>query len=454
MINENILSGKKNIHFIGIGGSGMFPLAQILQHEGYNISGSDINESATLKIERNLGMKIFVGHSPENLEGVDLVVYTAAIMNDNLELLAAKESGITTLERAELLGIVSRMKKDCIGVCGTHGKTTTTSMITQILMGAGKDPSAIIGGKLPSIGGNARVGKSEIMVIEACEYVNTFHNIYPKMAIILNIDEDHMEFFGTLDNVIKSYRRFAENTSDTIVVNGDDVNSMKSIEGLSKKIVTFGISDTNDYYIRNMSFEDRENNSFDLMYKKEKLCTVVINVPGKHNMLDALAACVGCLEIGCTVDEVVENIKAFTGAGRRFELVGKYNGADLVDDYAHHPAEIEVTLNTARQLGYRRIWAIFQPFTFSRTSILLDEFARVLKTADRVILTPIMGAREINTYGIDSKDLGDKIPGSIILNTFEEIAQYIKSNAGENDIFITLGCGDVYKVFEIFKKIV
>ena len=444
-MNKDLFNNVKKVHFIGIGGSGMFPLAQILKSEGFEITGSDVNESYIIDMERKLGITVYMEHKEENILGADLIVYSAAIMKDNVELLAAKNSNITTMERAKLLGLLASDKDDCIGVCGTHGKTTTTSLITHILLSQGKDPSAIIGGKLKEIGGNARVGKSEIMVCEACEYVDTFLNIFPRIAVILNIDEDHMEYFKTLDNVIKSYNKFCENTSDLVVCNGDDENINKAISGIGKKVITFGFSENNDSYAKNIEFNGYKNNIFDVYKENNKLMTVTLNIPGQHNIMNCLAAIVVCLEEGCTCSGIVDSIKTFGGASRRFEFLGECGGAMVADDYAHHPKEIEATLNAAKTLGFSKIFAIFQPFTFSRTYMLLDDFAKVLSEADEVLLTPIMGSREVNTYNIYSEDLANKMKNAKVYKNFDEIANYIKNNAKSGDLVLTMGCGDVYK---------
>ncbi len=444
-MNKNIFDNVKKVHFIGIGGSGMFPLAQILKSKGFEITGSDVNESYIIDMERKLNITVYMGHKEENILGADLIVYSAAIMNDNVELLAAKNFNIPIMERAKLLGLLASEKNDCIGICGTHGKTTTTSLITHILLSQGKDPSAIIGGKLEEIGGNARVGKSEIMVCEACEYVDTFLNIFPRIAVILNIDEDHMEYFKTLDNVIKSYNKFCENTRDLVICNGDDENINKAINNIGKSIITFGFSENNDYYAKNIEFNGYKNNKFDVYKNNNKLMTVTLNVPGKHNIMNCLAAIVVCLEEGCKCSGIIESIKTFGGASRRFEFLGECGGAMIADDYAHHPKEIGATLNAAKTLGFSKIFAIFQPFTFSRTYMLLDDFAKVLSEADEVLLTPIMGSREVNTYNIYSEDLANKIKNAKVYKNFDEIANYIKNNAKSGDLVLTMGCGDVYK---------
>lgn len=453
-IDYNILKDKKHIHFIGIGGSGMYPLAQILFEKGYNLSGSDNNSGDTLNAVIDMGIPVTLGHFAENIEGADLIVHSAAIMKDNPELVAAREKDIPTIERSILLGIVSSWYNNAVCICGTHGKTTSSSMLTQIYMQAGFDPTTVIGGKLKLIGGSGRVGKSENMVCEACEYVDTFLKLSPDVAVILNIDEDHMEYFKTLDNLIASFRRFSEMTTKMIVVNGDDENSMRAVEGLDKKIVTFGLDEKNDYCAKNISSEVSHSShslvtKFDLYKNGKYLGNISFKIPGKHNVYNALAACSAALETGVSFDDVKLAMAAFKSASRRFDVLGIKNGVTIADDYAHHPAELEATINAALSLGFNKVWAVFQPFTFSRTAMLLDEFARVLSLADRVVLTPIMGSREINTYGIDSKDLLAKLDNGVLVETFEDVAKYIAENAEKDDLVITLGCGDIYKAAKL-----
>lgn len=454
MINleKSILADKKHLHFIGVGGSGMYPLVQILHAQGYHISGSDNNETDTLAAERRMGVDVHLGHSPENLKGADLVVYSAAIMADNPELVAAKASGVPVLERSELLGLVTQWFSNALCVSGTHGKTTTSSMLTQILYEAGLDPSAVIGGKLPLIGGSGRAGKSELMVCEACEFVDTFLKLAPDVAIILNIDNDHLDYFGTIEGAMKSFRKFAGMATKCVIANGDDSNTRKAIEGLDKPIITFGLNPDNDYYAANITHCDgreRYNTSFDLMHGTELVANIILHVPGSHNIYNAMAAAIAALYVGASAEQVASGLLHFRGAGRRFEILGHVNGVTIADDYAHHPAEVAVTLRAAMSMGYKTVWAVFQPFTFSRTYLLLDDFAKALSIADRVVLSPIMGSREINTYGIYSSDLAAKIEGCVVLDTFEEIANYVMEHAQEGDLVITLGCGDIYKAAKL-----
>ncbi len=449
MTLQQLLPQVKCIHFVGIGGSGMFPLVQIFHGQGFAIQGSDNNPGDTTAAEVAMGIRVMEGHKAQNIEGADMLVYSAAIMQNNVELVAARENGIPAFERSQVLGYITRQFSDCVCISGTHGKTTTTSMLTYMLVKAGLDPSAVIGGKLPLIGGNGRAGKSSIMTCEACEFVDTFLHLSPDISVILNVDADHLDYFGTLENVIKSFRKFAENASKLVIVNGDDQNSLKAVEGLDKPIYTFGLNITNDYSAGNILTTSPTSSTFDLLHKGQKIVSLTLNVPGKHNILNAVAACSAALQVGMTPEQLAETLPGFTGAGRRFEVLGTPRGITIVDDYAHHPAELRAVLEVAVEMGYKKVWAVFQPFTYSRTSLLLDDFADALSIAHRVVMSEIMGAREVNTYNIYTKDLADKIPGSVWFNTFEEIAEYVMQNAEEGDLVITLGCGDVYKCAKI-----
>ena len=449
---SHILDGKKHIHFIGIGGSGMYPLAQILHSKGYYLTGSDNNETETLDAVRKMGIPVFMGQRAENIEGADLIVYTAAIMEDNPELIAAMNSGMPVLERKDLLGLVSTWYSDAVCISGTHGKTTTTSMLTQIFFEEGVDLSCVIGGKLPAIGGSGRAGKNDIFVCEACEFVDTFLKLSPDVSLILNIDEDHLDYFKTLDNIIKSFRKFAENASKAVIFNGDDENTLKAVEGITgKELITFGWSENNDYYPVIKSVKGMQTD-FEIYFKGKKLGDFTIHVPGRHNVLNAAAAVAAARLCKVSEEGIRLGLDRFHGAIRRFEKIAAVKGITIVDDYAHHPAEVAATLKTAKGLNFKRVWAVHQPFTYSRTYLLLDDFAKALKIADRVVLTEIMGSREKNTYNIYAKDLAEKIPGCEWFSTFNEVVDYVAANAEDGDLVITLGCGDVYKVAKALAK--
>lgn len=439
----------------------MYPLAQILHAKGYFLTGSDNNETATLDAVRKMGIEVFLGQRAENIKGADLIVYSAAIMSDNPELVAAKASDAVVLERSELLGLVTSWYDNAVCVCGTHGKTTASSMLTTIFMEEGVDISCVIGGKLRSIGGSGRAGKSDTMVCEACEYVDTFLKLYPDVAVILNVDADHLEYFKNLDNIKKSFRKFASMATKCLVVNGDDKNTLDAIEGLDKEVITFGFDKKNDYSAQIVETKGLKT-TFDLFIKGEKTRQLSIFVPGVHNVLNALASVATASVCGVSLDGIEMGLQVFRGAIRRFEKIAEVKGVTIVDDYAHHPKELEVTLNAAKTLGFNRVWAVFQPFTYSRTKILLDDFVTALSIADRVVLTDIMGSREKNAFKIYTEDLGKKIDGAVWFDydkdevdkqtalqkekNFGDIVDYLKDNLAEGDLVITLGCGDVYKL--------
>ncbi len=424
----------------------MCPLAEILHHDGYEITGSDTAESDTLERIRSYGIPVTMGHKPENVIGADLVVYTAAVKQDNPELVSAREHSIPAIERCVMLGAVTDKFKRSVAVCGTHGKTTTTSMITQIFTMADFDPTAVIGAKLPFIGGNSRCGKSDIIVCEACEYVDSFLHIYPAVSVILNVDEDHLDYFGTLDRIKESFIKFADQTSDTLIVNGDDENTMFCVDGMKekgKKIVTFGFGENNDFRAV-ITDEGSVCDSFDILLHNEKIATVNLSVPGKFNVMNALAAAAATVTLGVSPDKAAMALEEFKGAHRRFEILGKPRNITVADDFAHHPTELRATLTTAMKMGYNNVWAVFQPHTFSRTYQFLDEFAEVLSIPDHCILSEILPVRETNIYNIYSKDLAEKIDGCVWFNTFDEIADFVTKKAEPGDLIITIGGGNVY----------
>lgn len=442
---DNILNNVKRIHFIGIGGSGMCPMAMILKSQGYEITGSDVYESDTLTRVKDFGIKVFMKHEASNVNNVELIVYTAAVKGDNPELVAAKELGIPAIERSVMLGILSRKYEDSIAVAGTHGKTSTTSMLTQIMVNGEKDPTAIIGGYLPFIKGNSRIGDSQLMICEACEYVDSFLQLNPAVSVILNVDADHLDYFKNLDNIKKSFNKFAKQTKRAIIVNGDDNNSLDCIKDVSgKDIITFGLSKTCDYRAYDIENCKSAFKKFKLEYKGEKICNIELSVPGVHNVQNALAAAAAAHYMGVKPCDIENGLKQFKGVHRRFEILGSVNGITVADDFAHHPTELKATLNCAMNMGFNNVWAVFQPHTYSRTAMLLDDFAKVLSIPDKLVMSEILAVRETNTYNIYTKDLADKIPGSVWFNTFEEITDYVVKNAKKGDLILTLGGGNVY----------
>ncbi len=447
---DKILSNVKKVHMIGIGGSGMCPLAEILHSRGFVLTGSDNNESDPLKRIRNLGIKVFMGHSAENVKGAELIVYSAAISKDNPELVEAARLGIPTMERSHLLGALTRMYDNVFGVCGTHGKTTVTSMITQIMVMSEMDPTAVIGGMLPLINANGRSGGSEIMVCEACEFVDTFLQMSPDVAVILNIDNDHLDYFKTMENLTASFRKFLD-MSKVVVYNLDDELVRKAAAGLDKQFVTYGFTKDADYYPENirpakLGFE------FDVCSNGEKLTTISLAIPGKHNVYNALAAFAACKFAGAESDSIANALKSFRGACRRFQYIGEYGGLVLADDYAHHPTEIDATLTAAKELNKKRVTVIFQPFTFSRTALLKDDFIKALSVADKVVLMPIMGSREKNEFGITSADLAAGLTNCVLVDSYEAAAEEVINNRIDGELAITMGGGDVYKVGHIIDE--
>ena len=449
---DELLNHIKRIHFIGIGGSGMCPLAEILRSEGFELSGSDMNEGETLDRIKSYGIPVYMGHAAENIKGAELVVYSAAIKETNPERKAASEQGIPCIERSVMLGVVTRRYKRSIAVSGTHGKTTTTAMLSQILIGSGFDPSAIIGGKLPFIGGNSYVGQSDIIVCEACEYVDTFLELNPFISIILNIDADHLDYFKNLDNIKKSFKKFAELTTGLLVINGDDENTLDAVKDVKLDKITFGFGENCDYRAVNLSADKGVHAQYDLFCKGEKLTRVKLIVPGKHNVYNSLAAAATAHYLGATANEISENLHKFGGVHRRFEILGTPDGITVADDFAHHPTELTATLNAAMDMGFRKVWAVFQPHTFSRTAMLLDDFAEALKIPDVAVISEILPVRETNTYNIYSRDLGAKVPNSVCLDTFEEITDYVCKNAQEGDLILTMGGGNVYMCANMIYK--
>ena len=447
---DKIIEGVRRIHMIGIGGSGMCPLAEILHSRGYELTGSDNNESDPLSRIRNLGIKVFMGHSADNIKGAQLVVYSAAISDDNPELKAAREQGIPTMERSHMLGALTRHFDNVIGVCGTHGKTTVTSMITQILILNKMDPTAVIGGKLPLINSNGIAGGSETMVCESCEFVDTFLQLSPDIAVLLNIDNDHLDYFKTMENLTLSFHKFLA-MAGRAYINGDDERAKKAAEEINADIVTFGFGEENIYRAENIK-RGKFGFSFDVIKNGEKIISIEMHIPGRHNVLNGLAAFAVCYDMGVSAEGIKDAVQKFTGAGRRFEFLGEYGGFMLADDYAHHPTEIRATLSAAKELDYNRVIAVFQPFTFSRTALLKDEFISALSLADKVILTPIMGSREVNTYGISSEDLAKGLKNAVIADGFENIADTVIKTAGKGDLVITMGGGDIYKAAHIIQK--
>ena len=442
-IQDYICPGKR-AHLVGVGGVSMSPLAQVLHGAGVVVTGSDMHESAEVAHLRTLGIPVTIGHLPESVAGADCVIRTAAVHDDNPEIAAARAAGIPVFERAQAWGALMRHYENALCVAGTHGKTTTTSMCAHIFLAAQRDPSIMIGGVLPALGAGHRVGHGDTIILESCEYCNSFLSFFPTVAVILNVDADHLDFFKDLEDVKRSFRRFAELVPETgfVVADRDDANTMDALSGLDRPTVTFGL-DEGDVHAANLTWHGGFAD-FDAIVNGQPYAHISLSVPGVHNVRNALAACAAahCLNIPAAAAE--EGLRAFHGAGRRFEKKGEFHGAMVYDDYAHHPHELQALLTTAKGLGYRRVICAFQPHTYSRTHELFHDFVEVLKVPDITLLAEIYAARETNTLGISSNDLALEIPGSIYCPTLADVTRQLRRLAQPGDLILTVGAGDIY----------
>jgi len=446
---------KIHVHFIGIGGISMSGLAEILLGAGFTISGSDREASELTNHLEALGARINYPQSASNItEDMDLIVYTAAIHEDNPEFAAAKSSGKPMLTRAQLLGEIMENYARSITVAGTHGKTTTTSMVSQILLETADEPTISVGGILDAIGSNVHVGDSDVFITEACEYTNSYHSFFPKYNIILNVEADHLDFFKNLENYRASFKKFAGNTAEDgiLIINKEiqDVNYFT--EGLKCQVITYSLKGDADIYPTDIKYNEKGFASFVPVFNGKTLDRVELNVPGDHNISNALAAIALCIEIGISYDLILTGLKKFGGAHRRFEFKGTYNGATVIDDYAHHPTEIAASLDAAGNYPHNRVVVCFQPHTYTRTLSFLDDFAKALSKADVVLLADIYAAREPDIYGVSSKDIADKIEnlGTEVhyLGSFEACEKFLEKNVLHNDLLITMGAGNVYLIGE------
>ena len=444
-----------HIHFIGIGGISMSGLAEILMGEGFTVSGSDTKESPLTKSLEEKGAKIFYGQRASNImDTTEAVVYTAAIHPDNPEFAKAKEKNLPMLTRAQLLGQIMRNYDTPIAISGTHGKTTTTSMVSHILLEGKCDPTISVGGILPAIGGNIRVGESETFVTEACEYTNSFLSFFPKISIILNIDADHLDFFKDLDDIRHSFRRFADllPSDGTLIINADIPDYQEITKELPCRVVTYGLEQEADYQAKDITFDKYGHASFTVYKNGRKTGSYYLRVPGMHNVSNALASIALGHLLGLTEEVIIKGLGSFTGTDRRFQYKGEVAGVTVIDDYAHHPTEIEATLHAAGNYPHQKIWCVFQPHTYTRTKALLPEFAKALTLADHVVLADIYAARETDTLGISSEDLQKCIQElgtpCEYFPTFDEIENFLLENCSRGDLLITMGAGDVVNIGE------
>ena len=445
-----------NLHFTGIGGISMSALAEIMISRGFTVTGSDSHESKITDHLESLGAKIFYNQVAGNISSnIDVLIYTAAIKQDNPELVKAKELGIPLLTRAEFLGQIMLNYPMAIGVSGTHGKTTTTSMLSQIMLEGNTDPTILVGGIMPAIHGNTRVGHSDKLITEACEYTNSFLSFKPNMAIILNVAADHLDFFKDLDDIRHSFRKFAELVPDDgfLVINSDIDNLEYFTDGLKCKVITVGSDPAkSDYSAANIEFDQFAKGSYDLVVNGEKSFHVALNVTGEHNIYNSIAAIAAAHAMGISDENIKAGLTQYGGTDRRFQYKGKVDDVTIIDDYAHHPDEITATIKTAKHYPHKKMWVVFQPHTYSRTKSLLPEFGKALKEADAVVLADIYAAREKDTLGVSSLDVKKEIEkyGTEVhyYPSFSEIENFLLESCSPGDLLITMGAGDVVKIGE------
>ena len=452
MLNRNeelkqYLVPGKHVHLVGIGGVSMRPLGLVLQGMGMVVTGSDMNASVSTDELIAKGISVSIGHKAENIQGADCIIRTAAAHNDNPEIAAARSCGIPLFERAQAWGVIMQAYKNAICIAGTHGKTTATSMMTHILMEANWDPTVMIGGYLPLLQAGHRVGEGDTIVLESCEYCDSFLNFAPTLAVILNVEADHLDYFKDLQDVEKSFRQFAELSTNGVIANGDDPHVVETLEGMD--YITFGLCIQNTVHPENISLDWRH---MDVICGDEFYCHLDLKVIGKHNALNALATVAAAWKLGIPGEAVAEGLKTFGGADRRMQYKGSINGADVYDDYAHHPDELRATIEAVRTMKYDRVVIAFQPHTYSRTKALFDDFVKELSKADLLVLAEIYAARERNTVGISSRDLQAQIPGSVYCRTLPQVTDYLRSIAGPGDVILTVGAGDIVRAGEALLK--
>lgn len=441
------LQPGRHVHLVGIGGVSMRPLGLVLQDMGMTVTGSDMSASVSTEELIAKGIPVYIGHQEENIQGADCVIRTAAAHNDNPEIAAARSAGIPVFERAQAWGVIMRAYKNAVCISGTHGKTTTTSMVTHILMEAQWDPTVMIGGYLPLFNAGHRVGSGDTIVLESCEYCDSFLNFSPTLAVILNVEADHLDYFKDLADVQKSFREFAKLSSNGVLANGDDPHVVQTLEGLP--YVSFGFKQNNRVRAENICADWRH---FDVVCDGKFYCHLDLRVLGRHNAMNALAAAGTAWMLGVPGEAVTIGLASFAGAERRLQFKGKFNGADVYDDYAHHPDELAATVEAVRTMDYKRLIVAFQPHTYTRTKALFDDFVRELKKVDVLVLAEIYAARERNTVGISSMDLQKEIPGSVYCKTLPEVTEYLRAVACEGDVVLTVGAGDIFRAGEALLK--
>lgn len=457
------LNKKLKIHFIGIGGISMSAIALILLKNEFTITGSDVSESDNVKALREKGIKVFIGHKRENIaKDLDMVVYSKAIHDDNEEIIAAKEFGIKLVSRSSILGEIMANYNRRICVAGTHGKTTTTSIISKVMLDKGFEPTINVGGIVDEIGGNYYIGGEDLFIAEACEYTNSFLDFCPSVAVVTNIEEDHLDFFKDLDDIRKSFKKFIELLPEggLLVINNRIENIEELVKDAKISVVTYGSSDSANYYFDNVSYDEKHYQSFDVYHDKKFVGRMRQRLIGKHNALNFLAGLAVLMDFGISFEDVKKSLEDFKGARRRLEVKKVVNGVTYIDDYAHHPTEIEASLKALKEIKYKNLYLIFQPHTFTRTKALFDDFVRVLGSTSIVILAKIYPAREKDLGIVSSRDISEKIKSDKnnknnlceYFETFEEISEYVSKNATSGDIVVTMGAGDVYKIIDLIRE--
>ena len=454
------ISKYKRIHCLGIGGIGLSAVAEILADNGHIVSGTDMQMSDVTRHLESKGIKVYYEHKPENVNGADLIVYSNAVSNENPEMVRARECGIPCMSRAEVLGMLMCNYDNSIAICGTHGKTTVTSMTSLILRNAGLKPTILVGGNLPQINGNVEIGENRYFVTEACEYMDSFLSLRPNIGVVLNIDSDHLDYFKDIEHIVSSFRQFVRNIpkDGLIVAFGENPFVKDALRECSNKL-TYGYAESCDFYAENISFDDNGFPEYDLCHKGKVVCHLHLGIPGEHNVLNSMAAFVTTSYLGVDSEVIAKTLREFSGTHRRFDFTGiTPSGARIVDDYAHHPTEIRATLKAARLVPHNKLWVVFQPHTYTRTKALFDEFADAFNDADELIVTDIYAAREKDIYNISSYKLVQEIKRrhpelrANYVQDFEDIARYLLRNAAADDIVMTMGAGDVYKVGNMLQQ--
>ena len=453
LLGDDTVKKYDFVHLVGIGGISMSGIAKVLINSGTKVSGSDTGEGAIIDELKEMGATVFCGHNASNIKNQDLVVYTAAVKDDNAELVEARKRGIETVDRATMLGWIMKDYKNAISVAGTHGKTTTTSMMAYILIEAMLDPTVMVGGELDILGGNFKMGSSDYFITESCEYCRSFLKFFPKIAMILNVEEDHLDYYKDIDDIIDAFGDFAAlvPSDGYIIAPKEDKNAMKAVKKAKGKVFTFGW-DSADFVPKNIEFNRFGYANFDVYKKDIKIAHIELNVAGRHNVLNATACIAAAYAMNIDMCCAENGLNKFTGTKRRFEKKGMYNGALVIDDYAHHPTEIKTTIDSVKRINHGNAWFIFQPHTYTRTYTLFDDFVKVLSDAKNLIITDIYAAREKDTGLVSSKQLADAIDGAIYLDSFEKAEDYIRKNAKPGDVIITVGAGNVVNIGENLVK--